>query len=496
MKNLKRKVLFASGEAVPFAKVGGLADMVSALSKALIQKKEDVRIIIPKYRSVTEYMKKHNIKVENTYHASIELHDRIYAFTIEEVLYQENFFMFIDIPEFFDREHPYTDSETGKDHPDNLLRFVIFDRAVLETCKIISWIPDIIHCHDWHMGLIPLFKEALPEYSSAFFNTRTVFTIHNLAYQGVFPVDQYSLLGVDWKYFHVDGLEYYRHINFMKGGIVFSKAVNTVSKTYAEEIKTESLGSGLEGIIQKQEELAIFRGIMNGVDYTEWDPSIDTVLKEKYQLNYTLETLANKEKIKALYAKENKIKLTKDTPLIGMITRLYDQKGLDIFLECVEDLLKQKIAFTILGTGKKEYENRLLELSEKYPSLMNVTIGFSIERSHEIEAASDMFLMPSQYEPSGLNQLYSLRYGTVPIVHRTGGLADSVSDGKTGFVFSNYHPSDLYGTILKATTMWRENKIAWDKIVKTGMKEDWSWKRSAKGYIDMYDEALSATYSR
>lgn len=491
MKNKKRKVLFASSEAVPFAKVGGLADMVSALSKALIQEHQEVRIIIPKYFSVSQYIEKNNIQIEATYQASIELYEKIWCFNIEEVSYQNNHFLFIDIPELFDRVHPYTDPITGKDHHDNLQRYVIFDRAVLETCKVISWIPDIIHCHDWQMGLIPLFKEALPEYQSVFLHTKTVYTIHNLAYQGIFSVDQYPLLEIDWKYFHINGLEYYRHINFMKGGIVFSNAVNTVSKTYAEEIKTEGLGSGLEGIIRKKEEQSIFCGIMNGVDYTEWDPSVDPFIKEQYHLNYDISSLDKKEEIKQKFAKDSKLKLNTDTPLIGIITRLYDQKGIDIFLECVEGLLQQNIAFTILGTGKKEYEEHLSKLAETYPDLLDVTIGFNVEQSHKIEAACDMFLMPSQYEPSGLNQLYSLRYGTVPIVRKTGGLADSVSDGKTGFVFSTYHPSALYDTIFKAVKLWRTNKSAWEKIVKTGMKEDWSWKRSAKGYINMYNKILS-----
>ena len=487
----KYKVLFASGEAVPFAKVGGLADVVSALSKALNQKKLDVRIVIPKYRSVTEYMNKFHIKAENTYKVSIEFNDAEYPFTIEEITYQENKFVFIDIPEFFDRDNPYIDTVTGKDYNDNLRRYVIFNRAVLEACKIISWIPDIIHCHDWHMGLIPLFKQALPEYNAVFHQTKTIFTIHNLAYQGVFSVDQYPTLGIDWKYFHVNGLEYYRHINLMKGGIVFSDAVNTVSETYAEEIKTDGLGAGLEGVIREKKDYGIFLGIMNGVDYTEWDPSIDSIIKNKYSISYNTETLEKKAEIKKTFAKENGLTLNKDTPLIGIITRLYDQKGMDIFLECVENLLNNNIAFTILGTGKKEYEERLVELSHQYPALMNVMIGFDVERSHEVEAACDIFLMPSLFEPSGLNQLYSLRYGTVPIVRKTGGLADSVTDGKTGFVFEEYHPNVLSDTIFRAVDIWRNNKTLWEKIVKTGMKEDWSWKRSAKGYLDMYNDVFA-----
>ncbi len=485
---MKNKILFASSEVVPFAKVGGLGDVVGALSRALVRKKQDVKIIIPKHNSVKRYMEDHSIKPINTYYVDFAFNDMEYSFTLEEVLYQENTYLFVDIPALFDRENPYVDIVTGREYNDNLLRYVVFDRAVLESCKAMSWIPDILHCHDWQMGLIPLFKRALVEYSTVFFNTKTVFTIHNLAYQGIFPVDQYPVLGIDWKYFHINGIEYYRHINLLKCGIVFSDAVNTVSKNYAREIKID--GSGLEGVLQEKDITGIFKGIMNGVDYQEWDPKNDKVLKDKYKLNYDVDSLEIKQKIKTKFSTENGLKLNKDTPLIGIITRLYDQKGIDIFLECVDLFLANNVAFTILGTGKKEYEDRLLELSRKFPNLMNVFIGFNVERSHEVEAACDMFLMPSRFEPSGLNQLYSLRYGTVPIVRKTGGLADTVDDGKTGFVFEEYSPESLTAVVGKAVDMWRNNKPAWDKIVRAGMKKDWSWKKSAQEYLDMYEEIL------
>ncbi|MGL4388730.1 MAG: glycogen synthase [Brevinema sp.] len=491
---MKYRILFASGEAVPFAKVGGLADMISALSKALRKEKQDVRIFLPKHRSVTNFIKEHNIPIKNTQTAKININHKEFPFKIEEVLFGENYFVFIDFPEFFDRDNPYTNPLTGKDYLDNLMRYIFFDRAVLETCKIISWIPDIIHAHDWHMGMIPLFKNSILEYQSIFSNTKTTFTIHNLAYQGVFSVDQYPELDIDWKYFHLKGLEYYRNINFMKGGIVFSDAVNTVSPSYANEIQTEEWGSGLEGVIKEKNENGIFCGIMNGVDYSEWDPEHDIYIQKKYGINYNHETLDTKHEIRKLFAEEHHLLIKEDTPIIGMITRLYDQKGLDILLECIEDLLKQNIAFAILGTGKSEYEFQLLELAEKYYNNLHVYIGFNIEHSHYIEAAADMFLMPSHFEPCGLNQLYSLRYGTVPIVRKIGGLADSVIDGKTGFVFNQYHPSDLYNTVLKATNMWRNDKESWRTIMLQGMKADWSWKKSAQGYLKLYKKIHKKAY--
>lgn len=485
------KVLFTAGEAVPFAKVGGLADVVTALAKTLVKEGLDVRIIIPKYRSVKTYCKEHDLTPGVYHSASVFVQGEAVPFIIEEMMYEDIRFLFVDCARFFDREMFYTDPSTGKDYADNLKRFVFFSKAVLETCKISSFIPGILHCHDWHMGLVALYKSALPEYSGIFPHTHPVFTIHNLSYQGIFPIDQYPMLDLDWKYFNLNGLEYYRNINLLKGGIVFSEAVNTVSRTYAEEIQTEEYGAGLEGVIREKNDYKSFSGIMNGVDYTIWDPKTDGYLKEEYGVNYTFDTISRKETIKQAFGLKVGLNLDKDTPIIGMITRLFDQKGLDIVFEILEDLLQnEKIAFAILGTGKREYEERLKALAEKYPKKLYVYIGFDLDLSHYIEAASDMFLMPSNFEPSGLNQLYSMKYGTLPIVRKTGGLADSVSDGKTGFVFERYHPEDLLAAIMRAVSLWCTNKTAWMAMVKTAMNEDWSWKRSAKGYIDMYKSVL------
>lgn len=487
-----KTILFAAGEAVPFAKVGGLADVITALAKALKKQKYDIRIIMPKYKSVSNFMEKHNIVPESRHKASVMLNGKKISFFVEEIIYQELPFIFVNAPEFFDRDGFYTDPQTGRDFPDNLKRYVFFDKAVLESCKVLAFIPDILHCHDWHMGLVPLYKKALPEYKNIFTHTHTVFTIHNLSYQGIFPIDQYPQLDLDWKYFNMNGLEYYRHINFLKGGIVFSEAVNTVSQTYAREIQTEALGAGLEGVIQEKSIYGTFYGIMNGVDYSEWDPKTDTYLMSEFGLNYDIRSLENKQLIKEKFAEKYGLHLDENVPLVGMITRLFDQKGLDIFLEGIEILLKKNIAFAILGTGKREYEEKLIKIAYAYPQRFFVRIGFDIPLSHTIEAAADMFLMPSNFEPSGLNQLYSMRYGTVPIVRKTGGLADSVTDGKTGFVFDDYHPDALIDTVLRAVHLWRSDKKTWLKIMKTGMKEDWSWKRSAKGYIDMYKSILQA----
>ncbi|MGL5722593.1 MAG: glycogen synthase [Brevinema sp.] len=492
MATKSTRVLFTAGEAVPFAKVGGLADVVSALAKALNKEENlDVRIMIPKYRCVAEFCQENNIKPRNVYASMVSVQGESFPFRLEEVIYNDICHYFVDCPGFFDRPDLYNDPETGKDYPDNLKRFVFFSKALFESCKITSFIPNILHCHDWHMGLVALYKHALVEYSGIFATTHTVFTIHNLSYQGIFSIDQYPMLDIDWKYFSLNGLEYYRNINFLKGGIVFSEAVNTVSKTYAQEIETDEYGAGLEGVIQEKKFYGAFQGIMNGVDYSEWDPSIDSYLLKDFGLNYDFKTIQNKEKIRAAFGKMHRLELNSSTPLIGMITRLFDQKGMDIVFEILEDLLKtEDIAFAILGTGKREYEEKLKYLSQQYPQKLFSYIGFNAPLSHHIEAACDLFLMPSNFEPSGLNQLYSMKYGTLPIVRKTGGLADSVRDMETGFVFTHYHPDSLREVILRACSLWRNNKPVLNKMIKTAMSEDWSWKRSAKGYAQMYKKVL------
>ncbi|MGL5722803.1 MAG: glycogen synthase [Brevinema sp.] len=492
MAKKQTRVLFTAGEAVPFAKVGGLADVVSALAKALTKEENfDVRIMIPKYRSVGEFCQENQLKPRNVYSSTVSVQGESFPFRIEEVVYNDICHYFIDCPCFFDRPNPYNDPETGKDYSDNLKRFVFFSKSLFEACKTTSFIPNIIHCHDWHMGLVALYKHALVEYSGIFANTHTAFTIHNLSYQGIFSIDQYPMLDIDWKYFSLNGLEYYRNINLLKGGIVFSEAVNTVSKTYAQEIETEEYGAGLEGVIQEKKFYGAFQGIMNGVDYSEWSPAVDIHLTKDFGLNYDFKTIKNKEKIRQAFAITHGLQLDDTTPLIGMITRLFDQKGMDIVFEILEDLLRtENLAFAILGTGKREYEEKLKDMAQRYPQKLFIHIGFHTPLSHHIEAASDLFLMPSSFEPSGLNQLYSMKYGTLPIVRKTGGLADSVRDMETGFVFENYHPDALREVILRACSLWRTNKPVFTKMIKTAMSEDWSWKRSAKGYYQMYKKLL------
>ncbi|OHD53735.1 MAG: hypothetical protein A2Y33_07330 [Spirochaetes bacterium GWF1_51_8] len=486
------KVLLVASEAVPFAKVGGLADVVGAQGKIMQEEGLDVRIAIPKYKVVSDNIEKLGLKVKPSFDFTISLENREEKGRVEEVVYAGVTYYLIDRPDYFMREGIYTDPQSRQDYPDNLRRFVFFSRAILECAKGVGFQPDIIHVHDWQTGLIPVYLRTDYKMDSFFRQTKCVFTIHNLAYQGIFPVELFTLTGLDWKYFTIHGLEYYGHLNLMKGGIVYSDVTTTVSQTYAKEIQTPEYGNGLEGVMSDKALYGNLYGIFNGVDYSEWHPSTDTYLKEHFGINYDVDTLDKKKEIKLKYLSENGIKKPDlNKPLIGIVSRLVDQKGWDIILEIIDQLFKEDIYFTVLGTGKYEYENRLRSVKSNYPDKMIVEIGFDIPNSHYIEAASDIYLMPSRFEPCGLNQLYSLAYGTVPVVRYTGGLADTVKDGKTGFVFKNYNPEDMMAALKKAIDMYRTSQDKWKKLMENAMKEDWSWKKAIKSYNELYDKVMA-----
>jgi starch synthase len=397
----------------------------------------------------------------------------------------------VDKPELFMRDGIYMDRQTKQDFADNLKRFVFFNKAVLEAAKLFDFQPDIIHSHDWQTGLIPVYLKTVHKLDSFYRQTKAVFTVHNLAYQGIFPVEQFPITGLDWKYFTINGLEYYGHLNLIKGGIVFADAVTVVSETYAKEIQTPEYGNGLEGVMNDKSRNDGLVGIVNGVDYSEWNPEIDSYIKEHFGLNYGFDSLENKKKIKEQFLKENGIaKPDASKPLVGSISRLVDQKGWDIILEVIDDIIKEDVYFTFLGTGKYEYETKLKAIRDKYPNNVIAFLGFNIPTSHYIEAASDIYIMPSRFEPCGQNQLYSIRYGAVPVVRNTGGLADTVKNEKTGFVFDKYNPDQLLASFKKAVAMYRAQPEKWTKIVENGMKEDWSWKKSAKKYFDLYQKLV------
>ncbi len=491
MAKEKIKILIVASEAVPFAKVGGLADVAGALGKELQENGLDVSIVMPKYTVVYDYITNNNIKITKADDISISLENIEMKGRVEEVYYNNVKYFFIDNPSYFKRDGIYVDNKTKSDFRDSLERFTFFSKAVLEAAKVFDFKPDIIQANDWQAGLVPVYLKTIYKLDSFYKTTKSVFSIHNLSYQGIFPVEQFTLTGLDWKYFTVNGLEYYGHLNLLKGGVVFADIIATVSETYAKEIQTPEYGNGLEGIMKDKASKNKLFGIVNGVDYNEWNPKIDSYLKDRYNINYDLNSFSNKKIIKEDFLKENGIpNPDRKIPLIGMISRLVDQKGFDLLFEIIDKLLELGVYFTVLGTGKYEYENKLKLIHEKYPNNTAVFIEFNIPISHYIEAASDIFVMPSRFEPCGLNQLYSMKYGTLPVVRNTGGLADTVKDGKTGFVFNDYNPDEFLTTLVKAINTYKDSPDKWEKLIENACREEWSWSRAAKKYKEIYKSIL------
>ena len=473
------KVLFVSSEVDPLAKTGGLADVASSLPKALKKLGVDVRIIIPYYNKFVEgkgfEFEKTNIR---------------FSINLDGIPREGEYFkteLVQDLPvyllrndDFFDRENLYGTPEG--DYSDNHLRFAFLDYGVFEFIKHSGFIPDVIHINDWQTGLIPLLR--LKKYYGI--NSKILLTIHNLAYQGLFPREILSEIGLNMDVFHVEGVEFYGKVNFLKAGIVYSDAINTVSPTYAKEIQTEEYGHGLEGILRKRQDRLY--GILNGLDYEVWDPATD---KDIY-FNYSAENaLEGKRKNKEELLKETGLK-GGEKPLVGIVSRLAQQKGFDLFPEIMENLLKLDLNMIVLGSGDKTYQEMFEDFSRKFGSLY-VKIGFDPVLARKIYAGCDMFLMPSRYEPCGLGQLISMRYGTVPVVRKTGGLKDTVVDveqGGYGFVFEEYSPRKFFDTVSRAVNFYYSNRKEWANIVRKIMQLDFSWSASANKYLNLYRELI------
>lgn len=477
------KILFASSEAVPFAKTGGLGDVSGALPRALAELGQEVFLIIPKYRQVDEkkipLIKTGQIikiplgeKTEIGEILTTELAPNLKAFLIQQ-------------DKYYNRDYLYT-TPSG-DYEDNAERFIFFSRAVLETALVMGLKPDVIHCHDWQTGLTPVYRKTIYKGLASFNEAITVFTIHNLAYQGLFWHYDLPMTNLGWELFTPQALEYYGKINFLKGGILYADAVTTVSRKYMEEIQTPEFGCGLDGVLRDRQ--ADLYGILNGVDYNEWSPDIDPYIKEKY----TPTGLQGKKICKMDLQKEFGLTISEEIPLLGIISRLIDQKGCDLIAEAMEKIIKMNLQLVILGTGEEKYHILFQDLQAKYPKQMGVKIGFDDVLAHKIEAGADMFVMPSRYEPCGLNQIYSLRYGTVPIVRATGGLDDTIKDFNllreegNGFKFQDYSSFSLLEAIKRALEVF-QNKPLWRKLMLQGMAEDFSWGRSAREYLRVYEE--------
>ena len=473
------KIVFVASEATPYIKTGGLGDVVGSLPKYLKKLGLNVSLIIPFYQKIKEK----NLNLEFIDEIEIKNKEKNYKFKILKDKSNFDFdTFFIENDYFFNRKGIY--NENNIDYSDNYLRFGFFSLASLNF-SIKNLEPDIIHVHDWQTSFLPIFKKT-------FFNVniKTVFTIHNLAYQGIFNKDSIKELGLPEDLYSIDKLEFYGNVNFLKGGLIFSDFITTVSPTYSKEIQKEEFGFGLQGVLRDRRENLI--GILNGIDYDYWNPEKDNMIYKNY--NFTNIELKNLNK-EFLY-KDLNLNFDIDKPLYSLITRITSQKGMDLILEIFDKLMELPINLIILGLGDKEIEDKFLELNEIYPYKFHALIKFDEELSHKIYAGSDFFLMPSKFEPCGLSQMISLRYGTIPIVRSTGGLRDTVIEYNenigcgNGFVFYDYEPYELFDAIKRSLELYN-NKIKLQKVIKIGMSSDFSWENSSKEYLKLYNQLIN-----
>ncbi len=475
------KAAIVSSEAAPFAKTGGLADVSGALPVALNGLGIECALFMPYYSEVDSsgaQVKPTGLSVKVAIGKRV-MEGEIFTSSIDNVTV---YLLKCDI--FFDRPHLY--GSASGEYFDNFERFTFFSRGVLEAMKAVGFKPDIIHCNDWQTGLIPAYLKDIYAKDKFFSNTASIFTIHNLAFQGIFDASKFNETGLSPALNSLDGLEFWGSVSFLKAGINFADIVTTVSKSYCKEIQSEEFGAGLEGVLKLRKK-DLF-GVLNGVDYSIWDPAIDPLIPANYS--------SDNPKCKALCKLELKerfaLELPSGTPVIGMVSRLTPQKGFDIIVESIEELMKMDIALVLLGSGASEYEKFFVELAKKNPGRVGVQIGYDDELAHLIEAGSDIFLMPSYYEPCGLNQIYSLRYGTIPVVRAVGGLNDTIRDYKggkgNGFKFKKYSSKALVAKLKEAVKLYKDKK-AWGTLVRKVMLEDFSWELSAREYRKLYRQA-------
>ena len=478
-----KNILFVASECVPFVKTGGLADVVGSLPKYFNKKEYDVRVMIPKYACIPQEWKD---KMQYKTHFYMDLAWRSQYVGILEMEYEGVHFYFIDNEFYFAGFHPY-----GNIYED-IEKFAFFCKAALSAMPSLDFRPDIIHCHDWQTGLIPVYIKVSFNDNSFYHGIKTIMTIHNLKFQGIWDKQKViDITGLNEYYFTSDKLEAYGDANYLKGGIVYADMVTTVSDSYAEEIKMPFYGEHLDGLMRARSNC--LRGIVNGLDYDEYNPETDPLI----YANYNAKTF-RKEKIKNKRGLQKELGLDQNdkTFMIGIVSRLTDQKGFDLIDYVIEEICAEDTQLVVLGTGEERYENLFRHFEWKYHGRVSANIFYSNERSHKIYAACDAFLMPSLFEPCGLSQLMSLRYGTVPIVRETGGLKDTVEpyneyEGKgTGFSFANYNAHEMLATIRYAKDVYYNRKREWNKIIDRGMAMDFSWNHSAKKYEDMYNELI------
>ncbi len=479
------KILFVSPEVHPFAKTGGLGDVSSALPLALKEKGHDVRVILPKYRSTVQ--SRRSVQPMG-YTITVPVGTEVKHGELHEGLLNRSLpVYFVGRDEYFDRDGFYGNSEG--EFPDNAERFIFFNRAVLEACVILDFQPDIIHCNDWQTGLIPCYLKTTFASHPIFSNTHSVFSIHNLGYQGNFDERFFPLAHLPWKVFTLEGTEFYGFFSFMKAGLIYADKLTTVSKTYSREILTPENGFHMDGVLREHQ--GKLSGILNGTNYEEWNPKTDPMIKTQYNAR----SLKGKLECKKSLLRKLSLKISEETPLMCMVTRLSSQKGIDLIMKSFAELMVQDAALVILGEGDERYETFFNEQNESFPSRFRFIQGFDEKLAHQIIAGSDLLLMPSHYEPCGLTQMYALRYGTVPVVRKVGGLADTIKafqTGKnqgTGFLFKPAEEDEWIALLQKALVLYSRKKV-WKTLMLNGMKQDFSWSQAAKQYERLYRQAL------
>ena len=496
------KIMLVASEVVGFAKTGGLADVAGALPRALADRGHDCAVLLPLYRCARAARPAPR-PTEHTFYVPVG--GRAFAARLwrGSLPGSDVPAYLVEQPDLFDRDDPaagrglyqYTLADGSKrDYSDNATRFIFFGRAALEALPRLGFWPDVLHANDWQAGLLPaLLRELYARRGGPWQRlaaVKTLFTVHNIAYQGVFWHWDVPLTGLGWHLFNHRQLEFHGHLNFLKAGLVFADLLNTVSPTYAREVQTPEFGAGLEGVLAGRRD-DLF-GIVNGVDYAAWDPASDPFLPA----HYTAATLEDgKAACKAALRRHFGLRGDPGAPLLGVVARLVDQKGLDILVPAAKELLRDGVQFAILGEGDPKYHKQLRELSEAYPDRVGLLIGFDEGLAHQVEAGADAFLMPSHFEPCGLNQMYSMRYGTPPVVRATGGLADTVTDctpetlaadRATGFRFDVYSADALVGAARRALDLYRHRRADWLRVARAGMRQDWSWGRCAAEYETLY----------
>ncbi len=459
-----------SSEAAPLAKTGGLADVVGALPAALRGCGDDVAVIIPRYGSI-------DLKGARRVYDRVPIHFGPARYDVSIYQAAEEFPLYlVDCPPLYDRKGFY--GESGIDYPDNHIRFAVLARAALAAARFL-FAPRIFHCHDWQAGLVPAYLRTTFATDPTFVDVKTLFTVHNLGYQGLFPKTALADIALDSGVYRPDGMEFFGRVSLIKGGIAFADALNTVSPAYAREIQTPEYGFGLDGALRARGD--VLTGILNGVDYREWSPDVDPLIPA----NYSADDLSGKRVCKERLVGEFGLpREAMDRPLVGIVSRFTRQKGTDLIAAAAAGLVAEDLYIVALGTGDPEYEEFFRRMAAEYPGRIAALIGFDNGLAHRIEAGADMFLMPSRYEPCGLNQIYSLRYGTVPVVRSTGGLDDTIEEG-TGFKFAEYSGEALLAAVRVAVRAYADQEL-WHAMMRRGMQKDFSWRSSACAYSALY----------